>query len=374
MNRRYRFFVLFLLLTCPLVSYLTYKTTDWEQVALCNNYSALGLKVDCIWNSKRNYVSPPVQDVRRLTYDFAFYSRLLWSPDGRYLAAERCHAVEVWGLFEYFGATGCDARLNGDTVIIDVKTGRIDSIDFGSITSSSIRSRPEFWSAEGKRLLIQIEKNLSSPNPGKGGRNVDEYLIFNFEDKSLQRVESEFVPIAWLSSEESLLIIDADFSSLGTKKESKWFIGRTSLTTSITKTEYTFILNRFSSYRALSPNRQTLLLGDTDDHRGCDGVVYSYALGSSEKLTRLPIDACYPVWSPNGKKVAYVLAAGWTQGIMIANNDGSNSQSLFGIDPRDLLPTSSLSWSPDGKQLAFTYGSNDNVIYVVDLPDHLQEH
>lgn len=83
-----------------------------------------------------------------------------------------------------------------------------------------------------------------------------------------------------------------------------------------------------------------------------------------------------PVWSPDGKKFAYIDMLDYT--VTVANTDLSNYKDLtFSKLPsgNDLID---LSWSPDGKRITFDYWRNDQLtingkkvstidIYVVDV-------
>jgi Tol biopolymer transport system component len=69
----------------------------------------------------------------------------------------------------------------------------------------------------------------------------------------------------------------------------------------------------------------------------------------------------YPTFSPDGKRIAYVLATtptaqgqDWGNDIYIANVDGSNGQMVLKHDKPGAL-IDSLSWTPDGQALIFAY-------------------
>src|SRR5262249_8370673 len=57
-------------------------------------------------------------------------------------------------------------------------------------------------------------------------------------------------------------------------------------------------------------------------------------------------------WSPDGHKVAFIAIQGDTTSIYLANNDGTNAQSIAELNPSGII--GSLSWSPSGQQLAFS--------------------
>jgi Tol biopolymer transport system component len=74
-----------------------------------------------------------------------------------------------------------------------------------------------------------------------------------------------------------------------------------------------------------------------------------------------------PAWSPNGKEIAVAIrdvGPGGDRGdLWIVNADGANARRLTKSTGASLRGARYPTWSPDGKRLAFGYGSNG--IYVV---------
>jgi Tol biopolymer transport system component len=69
-----------------------------------------------------------------------------------------------------------------------------------------------------------------------------------------------------------------------------------------------------------------------------------------------------PVWSPDGKLIAYVFGSGDDQQIRVMNADGSNTRELTSGRGLHFFP----SWSPDGSQIAFVaFDGTDSDIYVM---------
>jgi Tol biopolymer transport system component len=73
-------------------------------------------------------------------------------------------------------------------------------------------------------------------------------------------------------------------------------------------------------------------------------------------LRTLAPGAC-PVWSPPGNKLAFLLGQGQ---IYVVDANGTNPQNIFNAP--GYYPCSSLTWSPDGQQLAF---SKDGGLYII---------
>ena len=68
-----------------------------------------------------------------------------------------------------------------------------------------------------------------------------------------------------------------------------------------------------------------------------------------------------PVWSPNGRTLAFVvletLGSSANQALYTVNADGSGLKTLFYPYPYGVVITSAPAWSPDGERLAFLLGS-----------------
>jgi Tol biopolymer transport system component len=75
--------------------------------------------------------------------------------------------------------------------------------------------------------------------------------------------------------------------------------------------------------------------------------------GNQQRITNSSGHKIFPVWSPDGEKIAYgltVISGSGTQGdIHIMNPDGSGDVGLTTANGRDENPC----WSPDGNSIVF---------------------
>ena len=99
-------------------------------------------------------------------------------------------------------------------------------------------------------------------------------------------------------------------------------------------------------------------IGDVD-------IYVANADGSGrQRLTRGPAVDCAPVWSPDGRKIAFQRSlvrregdrvVGFDFDVYVINGDGSGERNLTG----DALSVAPM-WSPDGQKIAFWSGPDGN--------------
>ena len=103
--------------------------------------------------------------------------------------------------------------------------------------------------------------------------------------------------------------------------------------------------------------------------RGAGASIYVMD-DDGHNVQRLTDDGWWPVWSPDGKQIAFWRkppgAPDWPQkyAVYIINNDDSNLHRLTNENTKEGQP----SWSPDGHHIAFSsYRSGTSQIYRMNL-------
>jgi len=301
----------------------------------------------------------PLEGVRQMTSDYAFYKDLLWAPNGTYIAATRCPVMKYQPVcYEH-----------EKTILIDPQKDTIIPINFETISPNHTIGYPRVWSPDGMRLILNVGKRNSAEDIG-ANESLYQYNYYSYaiDERIFTEIEIIWRVIAFSQDGSKLLItqgIDEETLALG------WHVTETS--EFIEELSYP-LSNNFLGPYTFSPDNQILLQSDSSITSSCNEV-QAYTMGSHEPFEPFLSLACYPAWSQDGSKLAYTSKASTgdlPNRLIISNKDGSDPVSLFPqTTPHELAyPT----WSPDGRYIAFTFGavSGANAIYIVDVPEPLQ--
>lgn len=101
---------------------------------------------------------------------------------------------------------------------------------------------------------------------------------------------------------------------------------------------------------------------------GCKDEIYAINADGTDlrRLTRNTVDDSHPVWSPDGRRIAFVRDRDWqTANIYVMNADGSAQRRLPPTLFRQPWGGVELAWSPDWKKIAFV----DSIANHVGAPD-----
>ena len=119
-----------------------------------------------------------------------------------------------------------------------------------------------------------------------------------------------------------------------------------------------------------SPDSRSILYCTDDDLKPPNknsSEIYSIEL-TSRKITKLISGGVntYPVWSPDGKRIAFRRMLGENNSeVFIANSDGTDIRNLTNDPAFDGWPA----WSPDGTKIAFASNRNRNYEIYIMNPD-----
>ena len=185
-----------------------------------------------------------------------------------------------------------------------------------SILSVSLSTSPDFESAKPKLLFRLPETTPVAPNMASVNRDADKFVVA--------------VPPPQL---RQLTILDRAGKIVGT-------IGQP---------------GRFGEVR-FSPDGKRLLAAKVDPETGINNIwVYDIATGKATAVTNETQSVNAPVWSRDGKYIAYVQFKDSYSSIYRKAADGTgNAELLFRYTPGAFMGLSD--WSPDSKFLTFTTG------------------
>ena len=83
------------------------------------------------------------------------------------------------------------------------------------------------------------------------------------------------------------------------------------------------------------------------------------------RLTNNPAMDYWPVWSPDGKSIAFTSNRDGNYEIYVMKADGSEARNLTRHASQDNFAT----WSPDGRKLAFISNRGGGYdVYIIDVP------
>ena len=117
----------------------------------------------------------------------------------------------------------------------------------------------------------------------------------------------------------------------------------------------------------LSPDNRYLAAGIDGEGGGQTDIwVYDLSRNVGSRLTFDEARDSNPVWSPDGKQIAFTSNRGGKSGIYVRSSDGrGEAKSLLIVEGQ----CQAQDWSRDGKYLAFDAGIGKNDVWILNLED-----
>jgi hypothetical protein len=367
-RRRFRRAIagLFVLLGCGVAFML------WEMFFQCDPRHPWDMQLGCVIRADPTPRPFPLEGVRQLTFDATYYEQLRWSPAGGYLLAIRCEMIQRQ-------AACYEGR---QPVLIDLATGQVSDLDFSwyPTAATSLELDSYIWSSDGNEVLLDFtEVFVATPVPPEppsflsDREYVRHQVVLNLATQEYTEIETGGVwPIAWLDGQSTIFGYQRGKYNQEAGNSIDSF-GWYDYQAQSWQEEMKLNSDNYGRTLTLSPDQMTVLLGRDLSNSSCHGQVLVYELGNHAGGFTDIRGACFPAYSVDGSKLAFSrIAEGeiWPHGVWIAGTDGSNPQPAFVVDEPE--STSSIAWSPDGSEIAFTYGYHFNAIYVIEVPEHLR--
>ncbi len=117
------------------------------------------------------------------------------------------------------------------------------------------------------------------------------------------------------------------------------------------KEEGTINASDLNSSPRLSPNGRFLALSVGNTRTNSDIWVHDLSRGVGTRLTFNPAPDLAPIWSPDGSRIAFASHRAGRLDIYVKAANGAGTAQILVGDMRDKVP---LSWSPDGRYLAYS--------------------
>jgi Tol biopolymer transport system component len=249
-----------------------------------------------------------------------------WSPDGKKL------------VFESYG--------NPD--LMDIFIINADGSGETNLTNNSgIQDMSPIWSPNGKKILFTSDRTGS----------VEIYVI-NIDGTNLIQLTDNIGEIGfpnWSPNGKYIIFSAGEggyyFDGKNNIFDSSLYIHLGIFRVASDGSELVKIINE-GIYPKYSPDGKYIIYQSTKNDQG---GIYRMRLDGSE-IIQLSDEGHNPSWSPDGMKIAYVkIIDNNNNEIFVMNYDGTNQTNLTNSPNRDLDPV----WSLDGKKIAFTTRRED---------------
>ena len=124
----------------------------------------------------------------------------------------------------------------------------------------------------------------------------------------------------------------------------------------------------YVGWPALSPDGKQVVFGWDGGRNAAKSMfnLYIKVIGAERivQLTHQPAEAMIPAWSPDGSTVAFIRSNGTERGIFAMSVLGGPERKLDGFTDDLYGAINSLTWSPDGRRLAYGAGGKLRLLTI----------
>lgn len=309
---------------------------------------------------------------------------LLWI--GSSAAAERTEAKVTYGRVETFPVWSPDSRSIAFATNIKARSKLLNSIWITTVASGGTRQlvpvegpfvNDSSWSPDGKRVLFDDGDSVFVANAD--GSSSQTLVPSARASSAVWSPDGSRVAFFALGPDVSttLFVVDADGTNMRRLTDASFFAHRPAWSPDGTRIAYvggggdqniavpqgTFIVvigaDGQSRPQALAPHDGT---AGFDPVWSPDGKRIAFFTGQGDRTVVRVVDSdggnerrlgrgFSPAWSPNGKRIAFARTTGDSTSVWTMTPDGKHAKRITS-GPRDSL-VGATAWSPDGRRLAF---------------------
>lgn len=234
------------------------------------------------------------------------------------------------------GAAG--ARRAGGTVLVTFDDGRMATVDVAAARVHQVgRGATAAWSPDGRGIALARDGDLFVISPdGRQSRRLTRDELVQFEPvwspngRKLAYLQQHAETVLGIPPQVDVVVVDV---ASGHARQ------------------LTFDAQSKSTL-SWSPDGRRLVY---EIHRKALGTRVAVIDPTTGAAIRPELELPYPIWSPDGRSLAYVKAEGEALSLFVAEADGSRARVLF-RGARD-VGLFDAAWSHDGRLIAFVYGA-----------------